>query len=29
LGIREPRSTEAYVEVAESLKVHYMQVNSL
>jgi site-specific recombinase XerD len=29
LGIRESRSTEAYVEVAESLKAQYMQVNGL
>ncbi len=29
LGIRLPRSTEPYVTVAESLKVHYIQQNSL
>lgn len=29
LGIRESRSTEAYVAVAESLKAHYMQAHGL
>jgi integrase/recombinase XerC len=29
LGIKLPRSTESYVEVAESLKAHYMQAHGL
>lgn len=29
LGLRRPRSAESYITVAETLKAHYMQANSL